>query len=218
MKDKMLEILHFRHACKEFDTTRKIAADDFDFILESARLSASSFGFEPWQLLIVQDAALREAIRMHTWGGQKQIPTCSHYMVVLARKAASMRYDSDYIAHIMKDIKHLDDAAVVVRRGRYENFQKIDFELDGDERAIFDWSCKQTYIVMAQMMIAAASIGIDTCPIEGFHRGAIENTLRDRINLDLEGFGVSYMSAFGYRIHPAAPKTRQPMEDIVRWI
>jgi nitroreductase len=185
--------------------------------LEAARLSPSSFGFEPWKLLIIQDPALREALKTHTWGGQKQIPTCSHYMVVLAKKAAFMRYDSQYIAHIMRDIKHLDDEAAAARRGRYENFQKTDFELDGNDRAMFDWACLQTYLVMAEMMIAAASIGVDTCPIEGFHRREIENTVREKLGVDMERFGVSYMIAFGYRINPANPKTRQPMEDIVEW-
>jgi nitroreductase len=217
MKDKMIELFHFRHACKEFDATRKISDEDFNFILEAARLSPSSFGFEPWKFLIVQDKALREAIKNHSWGGQKQIPTCSHYMVVLAKKAAFMRYDSDYIAHIMKDIKHLDDATASVRRGRYENFQKNDFDLLCNERAMFDWACLQTYLAMAQMMIAAASIGIDTCPIEGFERKEIENTVHTKLGVDMEKFGVSYMIAFGYRINPGAPKTRQPVEDVVEW-
>ncbi|MBE9542417.1 MAG: NAD(P)H-dependent oxidoreductase, partial [Proteobacteria bacterium] len=39
MKEKILEAFHFRHACKEFDADRKISDEDFDFIMETARLS-----------------------------------------------------------------------------------------------------------------------------------------------------------------------------------
>ncbi|SQC36365.1 NAD(P)H-flavin oxidoreductase [Helicobacter fennelliae] len=50
--DKIIEAFHFRHACKVFDGSKKLSEQDFRTILESARLSPSSFGFEPWNLLI----------------------------------------------------------------------------------------------------------------------------------------------------------------------
>ncbi|WP_242834229.1 nitroreductase family protein [Clostridium pasteurianum] len=62
-KEKIIEAYNFRHACKEFDADRKISQDDFNFILETARLSPSSFGFEPWKFVIVQNEALREKLK-----------------------------------------------------------------------------------------------------------------------------------------------------------
>jgi nitroreductase len=217
MKDHIIEAFHFRHACKVFDETRKISGEDFHFILETARLSPSSFGFEPWKLLVVQDPALRERLREHTWGGKKQIPTASHFLVVLAKKGFFMRYDSDYVLSIMRDIKHLDDEAIALRRGFYETFQKSDFRLLESERALFDWASKQTYIAQANMMTAAALIGIDSCPIEGFKADGVEAVVRDAFGVDLVKYGVSYMLAFGYRLNPAPAKTRQDMNAIVEW-
>ncbi len=46
-KDQFLEMMNFRHACKVFDETKKISDEDFQYILEAARLSPSSFGYEP---------------------------------------------------------------------------------------------------------------------------------------------------------------------------
>jgi nitroreductase len=217
VKDKIIEAFHFRHACKVFDDTRKISDDDFDFILETARLSPSSFGFEPWKYLVVQRPELREKLRAHTWGGKKQIPTASHFLVVLARKTPLMRYDSEYVFSIMRDIKQLDDDAIRIRRGFYETFQKSDFRLLDSDRAMFDWACKQTYIAQANMMTAAAMIGIDSCPIEGFVAEKVDEVVRDTFNVDLGKYGVSYMIAFGYRINDAPPKTRQPLKNIVEW-
>lgn len=217
MKEKFVEMLHFRHACKSFDAEKKITNEDFQYILEAARLSPSSFGFEPWRFLVIQHPQLREALRTHTWGGQKQIPTCSHFMVVLGKKSHFMKYDSDYILHIMKDIKHLDDDARKFRLGLVENFQKNDFELLESERAMFDWACKQTYLAMAHLMLAAAALGVDTCPIEGFDRKQIERTLVREFGINGNDYGVSFMMAFGYREKDPPPKTRQPMEDIVDW-
>ena len=47
-KQEILNAYWFRHACKEFDVNKKITDEDFKFILETGRLSPSSFGFEPW--------------------------------------------------------------------------------------------------------------------------------------------------------------------------
>ena len=217
LKKKILEAFHFRHACKSFDPKRRISDDDFLFLLEVARLSPSSFGFEPWQLLVVQNPALRERLKTITWGGQKQLPTASHVVVMLAKRSIDMRYDSNYINDIMTKIKGLDEEAIQVRRGFYETFQRSDFQLLDDDRAMFDWACKQTYLVLANMMTAAALVGIDSCPIEGFVMDEMNQLLADVFDVDLDRYGVSCLVAFGYRANPAPPKTRQPLQDIVTW-
>lgn len=43
-----LQAFHFRHACKTFDPQRKIAGEDFRFVLETGRLPPSSLSVEPW--------------------------------------------------------------------------------------------------------------------------------------------------------------------------
>ncbi|WP_240754624.1 nitroreductase family protein [Parasulfuritortus cantonensis] len=73
-KQTVLDICHFRHACKEFDPARKIPAEDFDLILETGRLSPSSFGYEPWQFLVIQDPALRDKLLPVTWGPGSSCP------------------------------------------------------------------------------------------------------------------------------------------------
>lgn len=61
-KDQILSAYEFRHATKEFDSHKKISDSDFDFILETGRLSPSSFGFEPWKFVVVQSKAMREKL------------------------------------------------------------------------------------------------------------------------------------------------------------
>ena len=73
VKESIIEAFNYRHACKEFNPEKKISDQDFNFILETGRLSPSSFGFEPWKFLVVQNQNLREKIKEHAWGGKKQI-------------------------------------------------------------------------------------------------------------------------------------------------
>lgn len=217
-KDRILKALNFRHACKEFDENKKISEEDFNFILETARLSPSSFGFEPWKFLIIENQELKEKIGSVSWGAQRQLPGASHFVVILARKKKDMIYGSEYVSYMLEDVHHLPDDARTMRGNRYENFQKNDQKLLESDKALFDWACKQTYIAMANMLTAAAGIGIDSCPIEGFDRDKLEHVLIESGVLDIEKFGVSVMVAFGYRKSEPRPKTRQRMDDIVEWI
>lgn len=216
-KDQFLEMMNFRHACKVFDETKKISDENFQYILEAARLSPSSFGYEPWHFLVVQDTGLREKLKEHAWGAQGTLPTASHFVVALARTGKTTRYDSDYIEHMMADIHHLPEDARTKRRSYYQAFQEKDFHLLESERAMFDWACKQTYIALANMMNAAAYIKIDSCPVEGFVADDLNKLLSDEFNIDTSVFQAAYMVAFGYRKDPQKEKNRQPLEDIVSW-
>ncbi|MCX2782915.1 nitroreductase family protein [Microbulbifer thermotolerans] len=69
VQQQIINAFNFRHACKVFDPQRKISDDEFNTILEAARLSPSSFGFEPWQILVVQSPEKRELFRDFAWGG-----------------------------------------------------------------------------------------------------------------------------------------------------
>lgn len=82
---------------------------------------------------------------------------------------------------------------------------------------IFDWAGKQTYIALGNMMTAAALIGIDSCPIEGFNREDVDRVLDSKGLLENGKYGISYMVAFGYRINQPREKTRQPLEAIVTY-
>lgn len=217
-KQAIIDAFQFRHACKEFDATRTISADDFEFILETARLSPSSFGLEPWKFLVLQNRALREKMLPYVWGGQKQLPTASHVIVTLIRKTEFMRYDSDYVQDFMRQVQKFPEDAAVARSAILQKFQQHDFALLDSERAMTDWGGKQTYIALGNMMTAAAMIGIDSCPIEGFERDSLEQLMADEINVDLNAWGLSYLVAFGYRKGaPARTKTRQERDAVVQW-
>lgn len=215
-KQDILDAYHFRHACKEFDPGGKIPREDFDFILETGRLSPSSYGFEPWRFVVIQDMAVREKLLPVTWGGKKQLPTASHYVAILVRKTG-MRPNAEHIYHMMRDIQKLPPERIEMKSAVYRKFQETDFDLR-DDRALLDWAGKQAYIALGNMMTAAAMIGIDSCPIEGFEQNGAEQALADAGVLDRAQWSLAVMVAFGYRVNPQPVKTRQVMTEIVRWV
>lgn len=215
-KQLILDAFHFRHACKEFDPHKKISEEDFRFILETARLSPSSLGLEPWKFVVVQDAVLREKLRAVSWGAQGQLPTASHFVILLARTREGILAEPSYLAHVIREVKQVPEETAQEMINRYTNF--INSFASQDERLIFAWTCRQTYIALGNMMTAAALIGIDSCPIEGFDYDKVTDILQQEGILTDDRFGVSCMAAFGYRAKdPSRPKTRQPLEAIVEW-
>lgn len=218
-KQEILNAYNFRHACKEFDASKKIAEEDFDFILETGRLSPSSFGFEPWQFVILQNADLKEKLKTVAWGAQKQLDTASNFVLILARKKSEMIYSSEYVSKIMTEVQQLSQEVKDGKTSAFENFQKNDFNLLESDRSIFDWASKQTYIALGNMMTSAAEIGIDSCAIEGFNKEAAEDLLEKEGILDKSKFGLSVMAAFGYRnAEPSRAKTRQKLEAVVKYV
>ncbi|MEW5787494.1 MAG: NAD(P)H-dependent oxidoreductase [Pseudomonadota bacterium] len=214
-KAAILDAFHFRHACKTFDPDKSVSDADFRFILETGRLSPSSFGLEPWRFLVIQDKALREKLLAVTWGAKGQFPTASHVVAILVRKD-DMIAGSDFTLGFMREVQHHPEEVIARRTAVLRQFQEGDFNLDS-VRARFDWSCRQAYIALANMMTAAAMIGIDSCPIEGFNQAGADAILAEAGHLEGGRFGLAVMVAFGYRINPQPAKTRQNLDQVVRW-
>ena len=215
-KQDILKAFQFRHACKEFDPNKKVSKDDMDFILETARLSPSSFGIEPWHFIVVQDAELREKLKNGAWGATKKLETASHFVVCLTMKSHFLKYDSPYVKDFMKNVQHLSDEVIEPRSKFYTEFQKSDFDLS-DDRKLFDWAAKQSYIPLANMMTTAAMLGIDSCPIEGFKQVETDAVLQQDFGVDTTQYGISYMVAFGYRVNEPKIKTRRSTEEVITW-
>lgn len=214
---EILKAFNFRHATKEFDASKTLTEDQINFILKTANLSPSSFGFEPWHFVVVQDKELRELLKPVAWGAPLKLDTASHFILGLSMKAPMVKHDAAYIMHMMKDVKQLPEDVIEMYSKFYREFQELDFDLDTDKK-LFDWSSKQTYIALGNMMTSAALIGVDSCPIEGFHQEKAEALLREKFDIDTDKYGLSFMTAFGYRkADPEHPKSRRALEDIVTW-
>ena len=216
-KQAVLDAYQFRHACKAYDPARKISDDDFRFILETGRLSPSSFGLEPWRFVVVQEPQTRALIRDMAWGAREKVMECSHFVVILARQPAMLSPDGDYLPRFMREVQHLPEEAVQMRLRFFRNFSEKDFELAGHPRAFYDWACKQTYIALGNMLTAAAMIGVDSTAIEGFPLEAMNSALAGRGLYDPAQFKLSVMAAFGSRLNAPQPKTRQRLQDVVQW-
>lgn len=208
MKNDFLTAMDFRHACKLFDENKKISAEDMHIILEAGHKSPSSFGMEPWKFLVITNDDLKAKLRLSCWD-QPQVTTSSHLVVILAA---------------IENVK-VESGIPQKRFGRRDMPQeKKDFYINlyanhlketlSTNANIYAWTARQCYIAAGNMMSAAAFLGIDSCPIEGFEKAKLEEIL----NLDTNQYQVAIVIPFGYRINPQSTQLREPFEEIVQFI
>ncbi|WP_251421800.1 NAD(P)H-dependent oxidoreductase [Veillonella agrestimuris] len=218
-REDLLNAMLYRHACKKFDPTKIIGHEDWSAILEAARLTPTSLGFEPFKLLVIQNKEIRQRMAEFGWGIQAGLEA-SHFVAILARKKQEIQFDSPYIRHMVDEVKQLPEDIQDLYKGFYKRFTEEDYKTFESERAAFDWTSKQAYIVLGNMLTMAAYEGIDSCPLEGFHQDNMTALLGDELGLfDTKEFGIAVMAAFGYRAEePRRPKTRRTMDEIVEII
>ncbi|MDO5639171.1 MAG: NAD(P)H-dependent oxidoreductase [Neisseria sp.] len=212
-REQALDIFHRRVSTRNYDPARKISDDDFRTILECGIRSPSSVGSEPWKFVVLQDPALRQKLKPIAFGLADSADNASHLLVILAKKNARM--DSEFLreAFIRQDWTAEDFAQ---KMPAYLNFHQNDIAVTGNERTLFDWASKQTYLALANMMTAAAMLGIDSCPMEGFDYAAVNQLLADAGVFDPAEWGVSVMASFGYRAREIARKNRREFDDVVQ--
>jgi nitroreductase len=208
MRNDFMNAMDFRHACKVFDDTKKISDEDMRYILEAGRKSPSSFGMEAWKFLVITNDALKEKLKPACWD-QIQITSCSHLVLVLAGidsvKVESGEVEKRFARRDMP--KEKLDFYLGLYAGHLKDV------LNSDEN-IYSWTARQTYIAAGNMMTAAAFLGIDSCPIEGFDKKQVEEIL----GLDTTKFQLAMVLPFGYRINPQSTQLRRPFEDVVEFI
>lgn len=202
-----MQAMNFRHACKKFDPERKIPAEDFQQILEFGRLSPSSFGMEHWHFVVVQTPELRAKLREVCWN-QPQITDSSHVIVILA-KTAAVQPGSDYVKRLFGR-RGLPQDAQDAYLARYAAHNETEI---APYINTFAWSSKQCYLALANMLTGAASLGIDSCPIEGFSKAGVEELLA----IDTQTYGVAVVATFGYRAGEQTPRLRQSLDEMVEY-
>ena len=175
-REEVIELQHRRYATKKFDPARRISDEDWAVLVEVGRLSPSSLGFEPWKMLLLNNEEMKQDLKSIAWGAT-MIDGASHFVIYLARKGVN--YETPYIERLMQEVRHRSYDPETAYAHRIKRFQESDAMLN-DERSLFDWASKQTYIQMANMMNAAALMGIDSCPIEGYNKAKVEAYLEEK--------------------------------------
>ena len=88
-RQHILDVFHRRYATKKFDPNKKISDADWQTIIEAGRLSPSSFGYEPWKFLLIENPEIKEDLKKICWGAVNSLNGASHFFSSRRRHTGS---------------------------------------------------------------------------------------------------------------------------------
>ena len=198
---------NWRYATKKFDTTKKVSKEDLETLKEAIRLSASSYGLQPYKVFIIENPELRAQLQPAAWG-QSQIVDASQLLVF----ANITDFGDTQIDGYIKNLTETRGVPAEAVQG-YADFMKSKIStLPAENRNI--WTAKQTYIALSNLLNAAAELNIDVTPMEGFE----PEKFNEILGLDKLGLNASVVATIGYRHEEDATqhyvKVRKSYEEL----
>jgi nitroreductase/dihydropteridine reductase len=209
--ENILNLLNWRYATKRM-TGEKVDDEKINTILEAAHLAPSGIGLQPYEIIVISNPEIKKQI-LPIAMNQSPIVESSHLLVF----AVWDEYTKERIDHVFDHLISKRNS----ESGSYErqrHFAKQFFgEMSIEEN--FHHAAKQANIALGWAIVAAASQGIDTTPMEGFDPVGLDEFLV----LPSKGLRSSMLLAVGYRDKEndwnfKNEKVRKPMEEFVTFI
>ncbi len=203
--------LNWRYACKKFDPTKIIREQDWNILTESLRLSASSYGLQPWKFIVVQTPEIRKQLQDQSYG-QTPVTEASHFVVLTYKETLDEAHIDLHIAEAAK-ARGVEPASLE----KYRNLMVGDLIKGPRFETIKWWAQRQVYIAMGSILTTAAMMEIDTLPMEGLNAAGYDKIL------GLEGSGWKTLAAVacGYRAeddkYQHSKKVRFPAADVITY-
>ena len=183
----LINQLNWRYATKRMNG-EKIPQQKVDAILEAIRLSASSYGLQPYTIFAIQNEEVRKNILPVAYN-QPQIVEASHILVFAAWDKISQEQIDAFFKQ-MEEVRGATTESLAAYKAMIENTVN---NQTGD--ATFNWTSRQAYIALGTGLIAAAEQEVDAAPLEGFDPSAVDEIL----GLKARNLRSVAILALGYR-------------------
>ena len=207
----IVESLKWRYATKKFDTAKKISKENLEYLKEAVSLIPSSYGLQPYKVMIIENPAIREKLREAAWG-QAQLTEASQIFLFCNFTAMGPEKIDEFL-NLGAAINNYDPAST---KGYGDMMKGQMASMSGEQ--IINWTSKQTYIALGSLLAAASELRIDSCPMEGFDKAKFDEIL----GLKEKGLTASVLGAVGYRsaedTHQFLKKVRKPMNELFEMI
>lgn len=206
----LLSALQWRYAVKQF-SQQKVSEQQLKTLLEATRLSASSYGLQPYKVIVVESPTIRAQLLPYSYG-QDKVAQSSHLIVFAAHRHIGDNTVDRYIEKHMqvtnKTPEQLSNFALHMKSALK---QKSDAQKQ-------EWAHQQAYIALGNLLTCAAAMKIDSCPMTGFDQAGYDQVL----TLEQHGLTTTAICPIGYRHQDDAqalvPKVRFDYEEFVMTI
>ncbi len=183
-----IENQNWRYATKKFNSDKKISNSDLEILKEAIQLSSSSYGLQPYKVLIIENEEIRKQLQPASWG-QSQITDASHLFVF----ASVINVDAEYITRYAENMAKTRNIPFDSVKG-YADFMIGNIASLTPEKQMI-WAQKQAYLALGNLLNAAAELKIDVTPMEGF----LPEQYNEILGLKEKGLHATLVATIGYR-------------------
>ncbi|WP_221393918.1 NAD(P)H-dependent oxidoreductase [Dyadobacter sp. NIV53] len=183
----LIEKLNWRYAAKRMNG-ESVPEEKLNTILEAIKLSPSSAGLQPYNVIVISDKELKEKI-FNTAAPQPQIKESSHLLVFAAWEKITAKQIDDFINLIATTRDVTLESLAQYQQSISSNI------LSRSEDVNFNWAARQAYIGLGHALVAAATENVDATPMEGFNAGKLDEIL----GLKEKGLRSVVIVTLGYR-------------------
>ena len=148
------EAIKTRRSVKHFDPDHQMSAEEINELLSLAILSPTAFNIQNWRYVIVNDQELRKKIRAVAWD-QAQVTDASLFIVLCADLKA---WEKEPVRYWRNASEEVHEFMVPAIDGYYR----------GKDQVQRDEAMRSCGIAAQSLMLAAKSMGYDSCPMDGF--------------------------------------------------
>ena len=203
----VIEALNWRYAVRKFSSD-VISEKQLEALLTATRLSASSYGLQPYRLLVVKSAEVRKELLKYSMG-QDKVLNSSHLIVFAAQTNIGDWIVDDYVNKVSR-----------VRSIPIEELQNMSDHFKSalavkSEQQKKEWAQNQTYLAVGNFLTCAAMMKIDTCPMGGFEVEGYDKVL----GLAEKGLTTAVICPIGKRHSDDSlaglPKVRFDAEEMI---
>lgn len=191
------EAITQRRAVKHYDTNHRMSEDEIERLLSLAVLAPTAFNIQNWRFVVVRDAELRRQIRAAAWD-QAQVTDASLFIVLCGDLKSWEKEPKRYWRDAPVEVSHF-------------MVPTIDDYYRGRDQVQRDEAMRSCGIAAQTLMLAAKSMGYDSCPMDGFDFDAVGKL----INLP-EDHVITMFVAIGKGMKEAWPRGGQlPLHEVV---
>jgi len=192
-----LKAIESRRAVKHYDPDHRMTEEEEQKILSLAILSPTAFNIQNWRFVLLKDPELRKQVRAVAWD-QAQVTDASMLVVMCADTKSWEKEPARYWKDAPQEVRDFIVPAIAQYYGGRDQVQR-------------DEAMRSCGIAAQTLMLAAKSMGYDSCPMDGFDFDAVGKL----INLP-EDHVVAMFVAIGKGTKEAWPRPGQlPLSEVV---
>jgi|SRR5690554_718613 len=208
----VLKALKWRYAVKKFDSSKKLTELQIERLKKSLQLTPTSMGLQLMKFVMVESEEVKEKITPIAYN-QPQIEDASH-LIIMCRKTDVKPEDIDSFIMEAASANNLEVSHKAMQD--YDKSLRVSLSIPIEKQKI--WMDNQVYIALGNLMTVCAIEGIDACPMEGFDRKKLNETLGfNEQHLDaVIILALGHRSEDDYRLK--FKKVRRPLKDLFQTI